>query len=75
MLRMPAAAGGPDDHLASAVRYAGEMRGWLRWHAGRVRIPEVGASYPLADDRTAAGAPARPIAQSARATGGEAWAR
>jgi GT2 family glycosyltransferase len=31
----PTAEGGPPaEHLAHAVRHAGEMWGWLRWHAG-----------------------------------------
>jgi cellulose synthase/poly-beta-1,6-N-acetylglucosamine synthase-like glycosyltransferase len=39
--------GDPREHFADAVRFAGEIRGWLRWHAGRVRLPRVAPSYPL----------------------------
>jgi cellulose synthase/poly-beta-1,6-N-acetylglucosamine synthase-like glycosyltransferase len=74
-LRMPGAGGQPNDHFAEAVRFAGEMRGWLRWHAGRVRVPDVPASYPLADDRRPdpAWRPASRHAGTARRE--EAWAR
>ena len=76
-LRMPGSGGSPSDHFAEAVRFAGEMRGWLRWHAGRVRVPDVPASYPLADERRPADPGWRP-ASASRATDSthtEAWAR
>ena len=39
--------GGPDEHWAEAVRYAGEIRGWLRWRSGRVHLPTVATGYPF----------------------------
>ena len=46
--RAPRADGGrPDEHWAEAVRFAGEMRGWLRWRAGRVQPPVVAPGYPF----------------------------
>jgi cellulose synthase/poly-beta-1,6-N-acetylglucosamine synthase-like glycosyltransferase len=73
-LRMPAAGGEPNEHFADAVRFAGEMRGWLRWHGGRVRIPDVPATYPLAGAR-AVDTPRRAAAEGAETARGEAWAR
>jgi GT2 family glycosyltransferase len=70
-LRMPGGGSEPNEHFAEAVRFAGEMRGWLRWHAGRVRIPDVAGSYPLADDATSR----RPAPSSAETAPREALAR
>jgi glycosyltransferase involved in cell wall biosynthesis len=50
-LRRPRPDGGaPDEHWADAVRYAGELAGWSRWHLGLANPPRVSPSYPL-DER------------------------
>ena len=46
--------GGSDEHFAEAVRFVGEMRGWLRWRAGRVHPPVVPQRYPFAQSQVAA---------------------
>jgi glycosyltransferase involved in cell wall biosynthesis len=46
--------GGSDEHFAEAVRFVGEMRGWLRWRSGRVRPPVVPRGYPFAQSQVAA---------------------
>jgi cellulose synthase/poly-beta-1,6-N-acetylglucosamine synthase-like glycosyltransferase len=74
VLRLPHAGGPPDEHFAEAVRFAGEMRGWLRWHAGRVRVPDVPASYPLESGRATDGA-ADAARHGAEPAPREAWAR
>lgn len=81
VLRLPRANGTPDEHFAEAVRFAGEMRGWLRWRAGRVRVPDVAASYPL--EAALGGAPsdgngaeaAEPAGHGVHVAPREAWAR
>jgi glycosyltransferase involved in cell wall biosynthesis len=51
----PRADGGrSDEHFAEAVRFVGEMRGWLRWRAGRVHPPAVPQGYPFATSQVAA---------------------
>jgi glycosyltransferase involved in cell wall biosynthesis len=46
--------GGSDEHFAEAVRFVGEMRGWLRWRSGRVQPPVVPQGYPFARSQVAA---------------------
>jgi len=46
--------GGSDEHWAEAARFVGEMRGWLRWRAGRVHPPVVPQGYPFATSQVAA---------------------
>jgi glycosyltransferase involved in cell wall biosynthesis len=47
--RRPRVDGGlPAEHWADAVRYLGELSGWLRCRTGRFTPPRVAAGYPLA---------------------------
>ncbi len=39
--------GAPDEHWVEVARWAGEMQGWLRWRAGRVKRPRVPLGYPF----------------------------
>ena len=54
MRRAPRAdGGGSDEHWAEAARFVGEMRGWLRWRAGRVHPPVVKLGYPFGEREAA----------------------
>jgi hypothetical protein len=39
--------GAPDEHWVEAARWAGEIRGWLRWRGGRVERPRIARGYPF----------------------------
>lgn len=58
--RAPRSDGGrADEHWVEVARWAGEMRGWLRWRTGRVERPRItignpfGAASPAAKGRAA----------------------